>query len=91
VENGYLENGYISRNYMKMSSDDRRTFDRWLKANAIIGLICAVGIIAMAVAGSNSGGSRDAAVAENNKTSDVVASEKRRLRAAVPNVQHRHE
>jgi hypothetical protein len=86
-----VENGYISRNYMKMSPEDRRTFDRWLKANAILGLIFALGIIAMAVAGSNSGGLRDAAVAENNKTSNVVASEKRRLRAAVPNVQHQHE
>ncbi len=86
-----MENGYISRNYMKMSPEDRRTFDRWLRANAIIGLIFAVGIIAMAVAGSNSGGSRDAAVAGNTKTSNVVASEKRRLRAAVRNGQQRHE
>jgi len=31
-----VENLYISRNYMKMSSEDRRTFDRWLKANAIL-------------------------------------------------------
>jgi hypothetical protein len=68
-----VENGYTSRNYMKMSSEDRRTFDRWLTANAILSLIFTVGIIAMAVAGLNSGGPRDAAVAENFKTSDVVA------------------
>jgi hypothetical protein len=86
-----VENGYISQNYMKMSPEDRRTFDRWLKANAIIGLIFAVGIVAMAVAGFNSGGSRDAAVAENTKTFDVVASGKHRLRAAVSNIQHPHE
>ncbi len=92
MENGYVENGYISRNYMKMSSDDRRTFDRWLKANAIIALIFAAGVIAMAVAGYNSGGARDGAVAENTKTTpDVVASERRRLRAGVRNVQYKHE
>jgi hypothetical protein len=75
-----MENGYISRSYMKMSPQDRRTFDRWLKANAILGFIFAVGIVAMSVAGFNSGGPRDAAVAENTRTSDVVASEQRRLR-----------
>jgi hypothetical protein len=81
-----VENGYLSRNYMKMSSDDGRSFDRWLKANAIIGLIFAVGVIAMAVAGYNSGGARDGAVAENTKTTPDVASERRRLRAGVRNV-----
>ena len=86
-----MENGYISRNYMKMSPEDRRTFDRWLKANAIFGLLFGVGIIAMAVAGFNSGGPRDAAVAENTKTSNVVASQQRRSRAGVRNVQYRHE
>jgi hypothetical protein len=86
-----MESGYISRTYMKMSPEDQRTFDRWLKANAIIGLIFAVGIIAMAVAGFNSGGSRGAAVAENTKASDVVASGQRRSRAGVQNVRYRHE
>ena len=85
-----MENGYVSRNYLKMSSEDQRTFDRWLKANAILSLIFAVGIIAMAVAGFNSRGSRDAAVAKDTKTSDVVASEQRPSRAGVRNVQYRH-
>lgn len=92
MENGYVENGYVSHSYMKMSLDDQRTFDRWLKANAIIGSIFAVGVIAMAVAGYNSGGARDGAVAENTKTTtDVVASERRRLRAGVPQRPYRHE
>ena len=46
-------------NYKSMSPDDRRSFDRWLKANAIFGLIFAAGVVAMAFAGSMSG-SRDA-------------------------------
>jgi hypothetical protein len=86
-----VENGYLSRNYMKMSVEDRRTFDRWLTANAILSLIFAVGVIAMAVAGFSSEGARDAAVAETTKTSDVVASKQGRLRTGVRNVHYRHE
>ena len=83
-----MENGYISRNYMRMLPEDRRTFDRWLKANAILSLIFALGIIAMAVAGFNSGAPREAAVAESTKPSGVVASERRPSRAGLSNVQH---
>jgi hypothetical protein len=53
-------------------------------------LIFAVGVIAMAVAGFNAEGARDAAVAQTVKTPDVVAS-KGRLRAGVRNVQYRHD
>jgi hypothetical protein len=38
-----------------LSPEDRLTFDRWLKGNAIVGLILAAGLIAMAIAGSISG------------------------------------
>jgi hypothetical protein len=44
----------IPRERKAMSEADRRAFDRWLKANAIAGVILAAGIIAMALAGSNS-------------------------------------
>jgi hypothetical protein len=75
-----MDEGEIFRT---MSAEDRRTFDRWLKANAILALIYAVGIIAMAVASFNSGGPGDAAAVENAKTSDVVASERHGPRARV--------
>jgi hypothetical protein len=67
----------IARCYRTMSAEDRRTFDRWLKANAAAGLIIASGLIAMAWAGSNSAGSRDVTLANNRNVSDLVAAEKR--------------
>jgi hypothetical protein len=42
--------GYISRFYKTMSPVDQRTYNRWLKANAILGLILAGGLVAMAIA-----------------------------------------
>jgi len=35
----------------KLSPEDQHTFNRWLKANAIVGAIFAIGLIAMALAG----------------------------------------
>jgi hypothetical protein len=40
-----------------------REFDRWIKANAAIGSIFAIGILAMAAAGLNSGGQQDGTTA----------------------------
>ena len=40
-----------------MGKDDPRSspgFDRWLKANAVVGSILAIGMLAMALAGLNS-------------------------------------
>ena len=64
----------------RMSPQDRRAFDRWLDANAVISLIFAFGIAAMALAGAYSAGPRDAVVANNTKASDLAASEQRRGR-----------
>jgi hypothetical protein len=61
-------------NYKSMSPEDRRSFDRWLKANAIFGLILAAGVVAMAFAGSRTVGSRDATMADNRDASDVAAA-----------------
>jgi hypothetical protein len=41
----------ISREYQSQSPEGRRKFDRWLKANAIFGLILVVGLLAMAWVG----------------------------------------
>ena len=53
----------------------RRTsadFNRWLKANAIVGAVFWTGLIALALAGSSS--VRDAEVASSMKASDVAVS-----------------
>ncbi len=44
------------RNYLT----NPREFDGWLKANAVVGSILAVGIMAMALASLNSAGRQDA-------------------------------
>jgi hypothetical protein len=62
--------GEIARHYKIMSPADQRTFDRWLKANAIVGLILTIGIVAMAISGSTA---RDPAVADNITSSCVAA------------------
>ena len=63
--------------YKRLSAEDRRTFDRWLKANAIVGAIFATALIAMALTGSRSVGPRDAELASRTKASDVAVSEQR--------------
>jgi hypothetical protein len=42
-------------------------FDRWLKANAVLGSLLAIGMLAMALAGLNSVGRQD-------QTTEVVSS-----------------
>ena len=63
----------FARAYKFMSPADQRTFDSWLKANAIFGLIFAVAIVAMALAGLRSAGKGDAAIADVGKAGDTGA------------------
>jgi len=64
----------IALNHKFMSPDDQRTFDRWLKANALFGLILAAGVVAMALAGSRSEGSRDATMANSKDAPGIAAA-----------------
>jgi hypothetical protein len=57
-----------------LSPEDQREFDRWLKANAIVALIIAVGMLAMASIGLNSSGQPDSAVTDSLESSDIAAS-----------------
>jgi hypothetical protein len=54
-----------------MSREDRRTFYRWLKANAVIGLMFAAALMAMAVIGSDLARPDEAAVAINTNGSEA--------------------
>jgi hypothetical protein len=55
-----------------MSSEDQREMDRWIKANAILGSIVAVGMLAMAFLGSNPTG--HAGVATTVSATNIAAS-----------------
>jgi hypothetical protein len=72
-----MEHGGVAFYYGRLSPEDQRTVDRWLKANAIVGAIFATGLIAMALMGSRSVGPGDAEVASRTKASDVAVSEQR--------------
>ena len=80
--------GQIASCYKRMSAEDQRTFNRWLKANAIGGAIFAIALIAMAFSGSRSVGPRDAEVASSMKASGVAASEQRRRQPGVVTTQN---
>jgi hypothetical protein len=68
--------GFILYSVARMSREDRHAFDRWLKANAVVGLIFAAGLVAMALIGANSTPPGDTAVASSKQPRDipVVAS-----------------
>ena len=48
-----MTKGQISRMYQQLSTEDRRTFDRWLKANTVIGSIFSAALVAMALSASD--------------------------------------
>jgi hypothetical protein len=62
----------IRKLYSSLSSEDQRTFDRWLKANAVLGLIFGALLVAMALAGSMAVGPPDAAVANARRPVSAV-------------------
>ena len=64
----------MDRRFTPLSPEDQREFDRWLKANAILGLIIALGLVAMALAGSSFMGRPDSAATDSPNSSDVATS-----------------
>jgi len=56
--------------HQRQSPEGQRTFDEWLKANAIFGAILFIGMLAMAWMGSNSFGRSDVAQADNWQSSE---------------------
>jgi hypothetical protein len=79
--------GGISFHYRGLSPEDQRTFDRWLKANAVVGAIFATGLVVMALTGARSVGPRDAELASRTKASDVAVSEQRWRQPGVVTIQ----
>jgi hypothetical protein len=68
--------GFILYSVARMSREDRHAFDRWLKANAVVGLMFAAALVAMALIGANSAPPGDTAIASGMQPRDipVVAS-----------------
>jgi hypothetical protein len=79
--------GGIASYYRGLSREDRRTFERWLKANAVVGAIFATGLVVMALTGSRSVGPRDAELASRTKASNVAVSEQRWRQPGVVTIQ----
>jgi len=48
------------RDYRRASLENQRKFDSWLEANAVVGFVLFLGIMAMALAGLSSAGRQDA-------------------------------
>ena len=69
-----MGNGKIFDQYKTLSPDDRRTFDRWLKGNAVFSLIMAAGLVAMAIAGLNSGPSHDVELSSVDRAAPVLVA-----------------
>ena len=65
-----MTKGQVLQQYRTMSAEDRHTFDRWLKANAVLGSIVAGGLFAMAMAGG-SGFGPGQAVAQSAEASEI--------------------
>ena len=61
----------------KWSPQDWREFDRWIRANAIIGSLLAAGLLAMAVAGAPSAGPGDTAAAGNSNGAEMTTAASR--------------
>jgi hypothetical protein len=57
-----------------MSVEDRQTFDRWLKSNALVGAMFVVGLITMSFSGSQQGTPPDGALAGGDRPAMVVAA-----------------
>ena len=71
-----MEKGKIVEQYRSMSAEDQRTFNRWVKANAVVGLIIAAGLIAMALIGANSERPRDPILAAGKQSPELVATDR---------------
>jgi hypothetical protein len=63
--------GFIHSSVARMSREDQHAFDRWLKANAVVGLIFAAGLVAMALVGANSAPPGQTATADSMQHRDI--------------------
>jgi hypothetical protein len=71
-----MAKGKIIQQYRTMSPEDQLTFNRWLKANAVVGLVVLAALVAMAVVGANSERPRDPMLAAGKNVPELVATDR---------------
>jgi hypothetical protein len=70
-----MTNGEVFQRYQRMSADEKRTFDRWLRLNAVVATVFAAGLLAMSLASTFTPGPRSA-LAQDRPGIDVSAAAK---------------
>ena len=73
-----MDTSRIPRRYKDLSSEDQRTFKRWARVDAVIGVVLVAGLIAMAVAATALRPEFDATVGLGKTNPAIVASEQNR-------------
>jgi hypothetical protein len=63
--------GRVFQAAKKLSPQDRLTFHRWLKGNAVVAFLLAAGLVAMVMSGSKS---REPVLASGKMAPDVIAT-----------------
>ena len=76
LEGHVMEKGRIFEQYRSMSPEDQRTFNRWVTANAVVGLVVSAALVAMAVVGANSERPRDAILAAGKNAPELAATDR---------------
>jgi hypothetical protein len=72
------------REFQKMTTDDQREFNKWVNANAVVGSLLAVGLLAMALAGARSAAPDGAGIAVSPDAAKVATSNVGTSRQATP-------
>jgi hypothetical protein len=72
------------REFQSMTTNDQREFDKWVKANTVVGSILAVGLLAMALAGAHSPAPGAAGIAVSPDAAKVATSNVGTPRQATP-------
>ena len=68
-----MSKGELLAKYRDLSPEDQRKFDRWLKANAVVATIFALGLVAMAVNSTGLPGPNTAIAKSADKANTAAA------------------
>jgi hypothetical protein len=77
-----VERGCILHKLKDMSREDRHAFDRWLKANAVVGFVFTAALVAMALIGPDLARTDEAAISNSTAGSEAPVAEGRAVAGA---------